>query len=394
MALDLSGLSNYVKDNADRYISSLITGAKTAELVQREGNVMLGIKTSERIGVFETDAVFQDGDGCGFNASGTTAITQREITVKTIKLEDSICVKELEKKYTQLNMQRGSNPTALPAPLEQMYIDRKVAKIEQQLEVADWQGDTTSGSANLNKYDGLIKIIDGTVGAKTVNAKKGAGTITATTGSATVAGVGTAFSSAVAIGDKIYAGGVLIGTVLSIGSNTSLTLSANGAAAATGAAYTIAPAAVTTPVLGSAGITASNVIAIVNSVYAAIPEAVLEDVDPGYIFMGWDVARTYLMALHAANMYHYKTEGDDLRDGFILPGTGVKVLPTPGLTGTNRIYHIQPKNMYLGTDLMNEEEEMDMWYEKKDDAVLSRIRFRRGWQIGFPSEVTQWLGAA
>ena len=35
----------------------------------------------------------------------------------------------------------------------------KVAKLQKAIEVADWQGDTTSGTANLSKYDGLNKII-------------------------------------------------------------------------------------------------------------------------------------------------------------------------------------------------------------------------------------------
>ena len=66
------------------------------------------------------------------------------------------------------------------------------------------------------------------------------GTITATTASPTVTGVGTLFLSEIAPGDKIFAsnGTTLIGTVLSIGSNTSLTLTANASNAITAAAFT------------------------------------------------------------------------------------------------------------------------------------------------------------
>jgi hypothetical protein len=45
-------------------------------------------------------------------------------------------------------------------PFEKEYTEMKVAKISAVNEVAIWQGDTTSGDVNLNKFDGLLKLID------------------------------------------------------------------------------------------------------------------------------------------------------------------------------------------------------------------------------------------
>ena len=68
----------------------------------------------------------------------------------------------------------------------------------------------------------------------------GAGTITTTTSSTTVTGVGTAFNTAFLVGDQIRtSAGVTIGTVASIASATSMTLSANAAVAVTGGSYII-----------------------------------------------------------------------------------------------------------------------------------------------------------
>lgn len=68
----------------------------------------------------------------------------------------------------------------------------------------------------------------------------GVGTITTTTSSATVTGVGTAFNTAFLVGDQIKdSTGATIGTVLSIASATSMTLSANAAIAVTGGSYII-----------------------------------------------------------------------------------------------------------------------------------------------------------
>jgi hypothetical protein len=64
------------------------------------------------------------------------------------------------------------------------------------------------------------------------------GTITCTTGSPTVTGSGTSFNTDVEVGDILAdLTGAVIGTVSLIGSNTSLTLTANAAVAVTGAGY-------------------------------------------------------------------------------------------------------------------------------------------------------------
>lgn len=395
MAFDLTALAAYTKDNADTLITAAMTGSKTGAIITEKGNVMTGIKTSERIGVLDQDVVFADGDGCGFTAAGDARITQRTITVGNVKIETSLCVKDLEKKYTQLKMQAGTNPEKLPAPIEQVYVDQRMNKVESAIEVADWQGDTTSGNANLNKYDGFLKLIDTSIGARTVNARKGTGTITVGTGAATVVGVGTLFTTQVAVGDKLYnTSGVLIGTVLTITDALNITLAANGAVAVTAGGFRIVPAA-NTAITSVTGIVAANVLAVVDSVIMGIPEAVMsaegEGKEPPIIFMGWDTARLYLMALKNANLFHFTAEESMLKNGFNVPGFAIRVEPTPGLSGTNRIVAVSPSNMYLGVDLEHEEEELDMWYEKKDDALLSRIRFKRGVQIGFPDEVTQFL---
>ena len=45
------------------------------------------------------------------------------------------------------------------ADFQKAYLDKKNIRIAAQLETALWQGDTSSGTANLNKFDGLSKLI-------------------------------------------------------------------------------------------------------------------------------------------------------------------------------------------------------------------------------------------
>lgn len=158
MAFDVSALTNYVIENEELLVMKSLFESKTQKLIQSEGNVMTGVKSSEKINILDTDALFQTGGTCGFTSSGTTTFTQRTVTVGKIKVNESLCPKTLETKYTQKALQLGSRYEKIP--FEEEYTSLKAAKIAEQLEVAIWQGDTASGSANLNKFDGLIKLLD------------------------------------------------------------------------------------------------------------------------------------------------------------------------------------------------------------------------------------------
>ena len=49
MSFDVSGLSNYTKENEALLVTSLVTGAKTASIIYAQGNLQTGVKSSEKI---------------------------------------------------------------------------------------------------------------------------------------------------------------------------------------------------------------------------------------------------------------------------------------------------------------------------------------------------------
>jgi hypothetical protein len=100
--------------------------------------------------------VFFQADGCGYNPSGSTTFTQRTITVGAVKVEETLCPKTLEAKWMQTQIMAGS-PTMIP--FEEQVGTEKSAVIAENIEIAMWQGDTTSGNPNLNRFDGFNKII-------------------------------------------------------------------------------------------------------------------------------------------------------------------------------------------------------------------------------------------
>jgi ribosomal protein L18E len=167
MSFSVGTLAAYTKENEKLLVVSSVLGSKTATLIKEAGTVLVGVKSSETINIMDTDAIFQDGSSCGFNASGLTSFTQRAVTVGKIKVNEALCLKDLESKYLQKALPAGSMYTSMVFAEE--YTNRKAEKIADQLEKALWQGNTSSVDVNLNKFDGLLKLITA-AGATVVNA--------------------------------------------------------------------------------------------------------------------------------------------------------------------------------------------------------------------------------
>ena len=213
MALSLGTLTSYTKQLVKPLLTSAVFEAKTQQLIKDGGIVIPNAKSVVAIPLMDTDAVFGT-DSCSFDPSGTTTFTQRTITVGKIKVEEKICPKDLEAYFTQEALKAGSTYEDFGnAEFQTAYLNKKNARIAAQLETAIWQGDITgSGGANLNKFDGLSKLIAaGSPVNANVSGYTGVATITTITQSNCVAateGIYKAIPAAVlAKGDvKIFVG--------------------------------------------------------------------------------------------------------------------------------------------------------------------------------------------
>jgi hypothetical protein len=295
MSLDLSALSAYTDENKNDLVRQAVLGGRTIGLA----TIQAGIKTTAPINILSSSAVFQAG-ACGFNASGTTVLDQRPVTVKKIKQNEAMCVEDLEAYYTQKMLNAGSKHEAIP--FEALYTEEKAAKTAKALEQLAWQGDTT-GSGNLAMADGLIKIIDAE-----------ASVITGTT----------------------------------------------------------------------KALDAANIIDAVDEMVAAIPEDVIESTDL-HLFVGYDSYRLYAAQLRAANMFHYTGEEGDF--SMMIPGTNVRIIAVGGLNGTDRAFLAEASNMIVGTDLLDEAEDFDIFYAKEADEVRFVSKFKIGFEVAFPERI-------
>lgn len=309
MAFSLGTLTAYV----DQSNTELLTALQFERETSSYANIHTGVKSSKALQLLANTPIPQDGSTCAFNASGTTAITQRTIATSAVKYEDTLCPRTMEDYWTQLLLRSGQVYTEKDIPA--MIIKDLIKIIQKNQETADWQGDTASGDQLRARYDGLIKII----------------------------------------------------------------AASTGKVSATASAYN-----------------ATNARAIVKDIISKIPAAQKGDSDTK-IFMGYDAAETYRQALMDANLYH--VAAGDKQKGLMAEGSVHEIIPVhglDGLTGTGGssapfIFAFDPKrNLHLGVDMEGEEDKVEMWYSQDDRNIKYSFRFRRGWQIAYPTEIVQY----
>ena len=188
MALNFSGLSAYTKELVQPLLTSAVTEARTQQMILDGGIVLTGVKGPTALPTMDTDAVFAT-QSCSFDASGTTTFSNVILTPGKIKVEEKICPKDLEAYFTAQALKAGSTYEDFGnADFQAAYLAKKNARIASQLETAIWQGDSGSATANLNKFNGLSKII--TAGSPidaNVSGYTGVATITTVTSSNVVA---------------------------------------------------------------------------------------------------------------------------------------------------------------------------------------------------------------
>lgn len=143
MAYTVSGLTTYVDVNRDALIKSVVIGAEYGDTIPQLAK-QLGVKTKERLNYLDVDPTFQDGKGCGFSADGKTEFSEREIETAIFKVNDSWCPDDLLAKFAEYMVRFGANANAEDGmPFEREIMGEIVRKINQKMEKAVWQGDTS-----------------------------------------------------------------------------------------------------------------------------------------------------------------------------------------------------------------------------------------------------------
>ena len=301
MAYSFTGLTSYTDQERLPLITKSVFSARSAALFTKQ----VGVKFAAALNLMDTDAVLQSGDACGYTTSGTTAFTQRNITVGRMKVQETLCPRSLEQYWMQTQLTQGSNYEGVP--FEQAFSEQKALRIAEALENAIWQGNAYFSGVNQ-----LLNAASGSV------------------------------------------------------------VSGNTAAI-------------------SGAITSTNVISIFDTIYTRIPQAILTKTDL-VMFCGWDTFRLLVMAFKAnTGVMYNQVDLAGLADGEIVyPGTNIKVIAVPGLTGTSRIVATYLGNLFYGTDLLSDEEQFSIWFSRDNDEVRFQAAFKAGVQFAYPDLIVDW----
>lgn len=179
MAFTFTGLTSYTDQERLPLITKAVFSARSAALFTKQ----VGVKFAAALNLMDTDAVLQGGDTCGYTSSGTTAFTQRNITVGRMKVQETLCPRSLEQYWMQTQLTAGSTYDGVP--FEQAFAEQKALRIAEALENAIWQGNTY--------FSGINQLLNAASGS----------TISGNTG-AVSASVGITATNVIGIFDAIY----------------------------------------------------------------------------------------------------------------------------------------------------------------------------------------------
>lgn len=163
--LNLSNLTKYTNELSGILLKESVLVGSTFDFI----SIQSGIKYADSINLL-TNTLTAAAGGCGtISPAGSTVLSQREITVSPIKIEESLCVDEFEQYWVGQLAKESSYNEFAPESFNQLYLANKVEKIGQYVEDAFWKGSPTSRyGASFALNTGILEILTNTSATSSV----------------------------------------------------------------------------------------------------------------------------------------------------------------------------------------------------------------------------------
>jgi hypothetical protein len=150
---DLGGLQNYV----DQLNSDIISEAVLSPVTMDYVNVIPGIKGTMNVNLLSETLEVQTGTSCGWTNAGDVTFTVAPVTVQALKVNQSLCLQELNTLWLGQYLNAGSYNEQ--APFEQAIIDLQTKQIKRSNELRLWQANTGStGNFSGSTFPGFQQI--------------------------------------------------------------------------------------------------------------------------------------------------------------------------------------------------------------------------------------------
>jgi len=145
---DLSGLSTWVRENADEMLLQEVLGLTLPRYASVRGN----IRGSEKVPFMTNSLVFQDGKSCGFNPTGDTTIDQVLIETTTEKVNMELCPYELYDYFLSQRL-RATNFQE-EVPFAEQLIQDVANRMANRMETKLWQAAKPG-----DDFDGVLELV-------------------------------------------------------------------------------------------------------------------------------------------------------------------------------------------------------------------------------------------
>lgn len=81
---------------------------------------------------------------------------------------------------------------------------------------------------------------------------------------------------------------------------------------------------------------------------------------------------------------------ENIEQSMTFPGTNIKIVGTHGMNGSGQLFATYMENMRYGTDLENDKEDVELFFDKYHKELVSDIVFSIGYQYQDPTQVV-WI---
>jgi len=147
-------------------------------------------------------------------------------------------------------------------------------------------------------------------------------------------------------------------------------------------------AGVVVPDAATGSVTSANIISKTDALIENL-SADVADRDDLTIWMSVSNFRKFITALRGLNNYYFDPGSISNRTGILqiaYPFQNVKVVGTAGITG-DRICLMPDAYAVVGTDLMSDVENFQLWYDINADQLKHRLKSKLGVQVAFPEYI-------
>jgi len=157
---DISSLTYQPSSNMN-WFTKAVFGGKLIE----KGKItpIIGVKESTRLNLIDLagNILQADSRDCSWTPQQMAKLSEKELKVKTYKINLEQCLDDLERKRTIWMMGPGAKNTELPESLEEATMALLANELSSEIETKIFSGD----AANVNDFDGVIKVLENSADA-------------------------------------------------------------------------------------------------------------------------------------------------------------------------------------------------------------------------------------